>query len=744
MSLLHQPNMPLSLKIAQYEPKTPDEHVEGLSFILPLEGRNGYVFVLVYINKKNPDTETLLQIIGDQVHRLVNAFGLEANAQHRFEQFLSALNETLAQYVREGRFSIPIQSFHALVGIVCEERMFLSGTGELCALFLHRKQTQRYQVFNLFRGIQTEQALPSWEKPFAVVLDGDMTAGDVLCISQKNLQNAIATDELNAILTTLPPKSAVEKIRQEFGYRDGILLMILKSEKNHTNQTETHATLLSDVSINAFVDTQDETMRLLEDQKPDIIKTVRQFVIHFFRSQVKKSRLLSKIKQPEPLAKTILKLSLSLIQKVSRLSARFLKRFIVLIISFSKKDTRTRTLKELQEKTKNIQQHTQHFTQKIRTLPKRARIQIVIVLFLLILLIIGLFLLSQARTNAREQSTYNQNRTVLENIVEQAGGAMIYKDENQARILYQNAIELLSRLPTNTPARAEIAKKLSLEIQTSLNNLRHIISIPNPVQVGVLPPENSDLQGARLFQFGSILFIFGTDQNVYQFNSEQNSFNVINTSPITTEKITHVFTNDKVIYLVDAAQHLFAFDPNTKTVTSVSAPLQDGRWINFVAYANRIYAVQKSTDETDSQIIKFNESENTLTTGNQWIVSKSTKLDQIISIAIDGSLYLLKTNGRVIKFQNGAEIGWELGAVDPPIKQATRIVADPDSRFIYLLEPETKRLIVYQKDSGAFVIQYTSDAFVNLKDMVIDEKQRVIYILSGSQIYSITPTHLKN
>ena len=39
------------------------------------------------------------------------------------------------------------------------------------ALFLHRTPSQRYQVFNLSRSIQTEQALPTWEKAFAVVLD---------------------------------------------------------------------------------------------------------------------------------------------------------------------------------------------------------------------------------------------------------------------------------------------------------------------------------------------------------------------------------------------------------------------------------------------------------------------------------------------------------------------------------------------------------------------------------------------
>ena len=299
------------LKAAQYEPKSPNEHVEGVSVILPLEGRSGYVFVLAYLGKKNPDNEILLQLLSDHTHRLAGSFGKDANAQHRFEQFLGALNETISQTVREGRFSVPIQNFHAIVGIICEDRMFLSGTGELSALFLHRKPSQRYQVFNLFRGIQTEQSLPTWEKPFAVVLDGDLEDGDVFCVSQKDLQRFISTDDLNSILTALPPKSATEKIRQYFGANDGLLLLIIKAESAISMVPESYAKPLSDVSIDSFVRGQDETSRLLDDQKPDLVGFFKMHTLFFFKKLTERSRILTDLQRGEPRRKILFKLLLS-------------------------------------------------------------------------------------------------------------------------------------------------------------------------------------------------------------------------------------------------------------------------------------------------------------------------------------------------------------------------------------------------------------------------------------------------
>ncbi len=735
--------MPPYLKAAEYEPKTPQEHVDGLSCILPLEGRNGFVFVLAYLSKKSPDSETLLQLLSDQAHRLTNSFGKEANAQHRFEQFLGALNETLSQVVREGRFYIPIQHFHAVVGIICEDQMFLSGAGELSGLFLHRKPSQRYQVFNIFRSIQTEQALPTWEKPFAVVLDGDLENGDVFCVCQKDLQRVIPADDLNSILTQIPPKSATEKIRQYFSHNDGLLLIIFKAEDPNSQVTEAHAKPLSDVSIDSFVRGQDETARLLEDQKPNIFGFIRTWIVAQYKKQTARSRILSDLKRGESKGKMAMRFAEVIGRSLIRITKRAYIHTKVFAIAVSKKETRGTIVENILSKKHTFLSHGKTLLQKSQSLSTKTKRSVVIIVILVLFLGTGIFLLSQSRAKSAAQHTYDSQVSLIQDIMDRAGGAMIYRDENQARSLYQQAISLVGQLQTDLPDRQEKAKKLLSDIETAMDELRHVVHVPNPALLGDVAASTSGISGVHLIHIAHETFVVGSDQNIYRLDVSQKIFKVANTAPITSQSIISISTDDKRIYLLDSANHLFAFDPSNNSTVQVTVPLDEGRWKSFLSYANRLYLLQSSPDGTDSQIIRFNRSGDGFGSGQPWIASKTDSLREATSLTLDGSLYILKSNGQTFRFENGSEVGWMLGVVDPPVTQATQIWTNAESKFIYVLEPKGKRFIVYKKDTGTFLTQFTSDSFDDLKEFAIDEKNNTIYLLSGSKLYSIAASHLR-
>ncbi|MEK7452324.1 MAG: hypothetical protein AAB664_03210, partial [Patescibacteria group bacterium] len=303
---------------------------------------------------------------------------------------------------------------------------------------------------------------------------------------------------------------------------------------------------------------------------------------------------------------------------------------------------------------------------------------------------------------------------------------------------------LLHELPDNLPEREMKIKKFTLDIETAMDEFRHIVHVPNPALLGDLTSSSPDISGSKFIRFNAELFVTGTDRNLYRLDQTLKVFKVANTSPITTNEIISISEDDKQLYLLDSANLLFAFDASKNTSVPVSAPLEEGRWKSLVTYANRLYLLQSSPDGSDSQIIRANKSEEGFGAGQSWITSKTTSLNQAVSFILDGSLYVLKSSGQVIRFQNGSEVGWTIGLVDPPVTQATDIWTDPDSTFFYLLEPKNKRLIVYKKETGAFLVQYQSDAFDNLKGFAVDEKNYTIYLLSGSKLYSIAASHLRN
>lgn len=733
------------LKAAQYEPKSPNEHVEGVSVILPLEGRSGFVFVLAYLGKKSPDNEVILQLLSDHTHRLAGSFGKDANAQHRFEQFLGALNETISQTVRDGRFHIPIQNFHAAVGIICEDRMFLSGTGELSALFLHRKPSQRYQVFNLFRGIQTEQSLPTWEKPFAVVLDGDLEDGDVFCVSQKDLQRFISTDDLNSILTALPPKSATEKIRQYFAVNDGLLLLVIKAESAISSIPESYAKPLSDVSIDSFVRGQDETSKLLDDQKPDLIGFLKVRTVLFYKKLTERSRILTDLRRGEPRLKIFFKIVSSASHNLWKTARRTVKALSFAVATIISKERRTSFFHSIPSIKIRLKNRWLVQTQRFQSLPVRTKRFVFMLVGLLLLLMIGLTALSHLRSTSATQKAFEQQLSTIQDVIDRAGGAMIYKDEHQARTLYQQATTLIQQVTVNKPADQEAKDKLTKTIETAMNELRHVVTIPNPALIAKLDTGNPDQKGVRMIKSGSMLYAIDAMQMVWQIDPVTKQTKTLSPNPVSSELIIDISEDDAHIFALNKTNQLF--DVNTKTgeftPVSVTSP-SSGTAVSLLAYASRLYLLNQTADQADAEILKFNKAGTAYGTGASWISSKTKALQNPHALTIDGSLYVLYGAGNVSRFQNGAEVGWQLGAIEPALTEATRIWTDANSSFLYILEPSTKRLVVYEKGTGAFVVQYTSDAFTALADFLVDEKAQTIYLLSDANIYTISAGHLKN
>ncbi len=710
--------MGITMKAAQYTAKSPEEQIEGLSVLLPLDSRSGFVFLLSKTRKQNADTDVLLQILSDQIHRLAESFGEEANAQHRFEQFLGALNDTLAQQVRDGRFRVPIEHLDALVGIACETQMFLSGTGELTALFLHRKPSQSYQVFNLFRGIQTEQSLPTWEKPFAVVLDGDLHEGDAFAICNQDLQRVVPADELNAILTTLPPIGATEKIRQYFSHKAGVLLIILKIlDAQSTASGESRATLRSEVSIQQFQDQEEETQHYLEDQSPrfrvlfvGLTKWVKRFKENsrFLRIATQKNGI------PRLLWRTIRTLVWNSYRQAQHLKT---------------KDGRIK-----------FTAWTKKSMQSLAHLQKSTKYLITGIVAIAIVLVISISLFSTSRTHAQEQRLYQAQVQKIQDTMDRAAGAIIYKDENQARSLYLAAGVLIGELPTGSPERREEVTKLRNEIQRATDEIRHIVTVPNPALLGDLDTLTDGIFGQSFVKINQDLYVFASDGRVYLLDRAQKTFKPASIQDPSAHVALSASADGEHVYGLTKDQALIEFKKDTSTQTPLAFPKADGVWQDLVAYGNRLYVL--SQNGSDGQVYRFGKKGDTLDGGSKWITTKTAPLGDARAITIDGTVFVLKQNGKIARFVSGAQVEWETGVVDPPITNATNIWTDTNSKYLYVLEPDTKRIIVFQKDSGAFVVQYRSDTFSNLTDIIVDESAYAIYLLSDSKIYSIAPSHI--
>jgi len=69
-------------------------------------------------------------------------------------------------------------------------------------------------------------------------------------------------------------------------------------------------------------------------------------------------------------------------------------------------------------------------------------------------------------------------------------------------------------------------------------------------------------------------------------------------------------------------------------------------------------------------------------------------------------------------------------------KEFSKIITQPQYKYIYLLEPSNNRIIVINKE-GKLIRQFINNELKELKDFCLDPFEKNIYLLDGTKIYQL-------
>ncbi|OGL72462.1 hypothetical protein A3D72_01295 [Candidatus Uhrbacteria bacterium RIFCSPHIGHO2_02_FULL_57_19] len=177
---------------------------------------------------------------------------------------------------------------------------------------------------------------------------------------------------------------------------------------------------------------------------------------------------------------------------------------------------------------------------------------------------------------------------------------------------------------------------------------------------------------------------------------------------------------------------------NPEVLAAMPLDFESGRSAAEAVWNDRLYTL----DAENSTITRHNRSGKGYGPGAPWVKSGSDDLHDGRSIAIDGSVFVGTSSGKILKYHLGEKTDFTPGRLEPTLKSIVRLIAPPGGAFLYLLVPETKRVVVLVKETGALVAQYTSPKFESLSDMAVDESKKTLYLLNGSVIYSLPLNHL--
>jgi hypothetical protein len=124
-------------------------------------------------------------------------------------------------------------------------------------------------------------------------------------------------------------------------------------------------------------------------------------------------------------------------------------------------------------------------------------------------------------------------------------------------------------------------------------------------------------------------------------------------------------------------------------------------------------------------------------TKQKWFGSGvSPDLSAVISTGIDGSIWLLREDGKILKFTRGAPDAFGYSGLDKEIEKPQAIFIDEETENLYLLDRGNGRVLILAK-SGEYQGQYLWSGMSQATDLVVSEAEKKIVLLVNDKVYEI-------
>ena len=278
------------------------------------------------------------------------------------------------------------------------------------------------------------------------------------------------------------------------------------------------------------------------------------------------------------------------------------------------------------------------------------------------------------------------------------------------------------------------------EIQKQLDIIDLVSRIEDPT-VAIDLDQIEDIENPeKIFEGDGKYFVFDSENKLLNgisfADKNLNDLKIESGGDINFDSLSTLMKKTGEVIFITDSDKIGIFNISKKTFSSADIEFL-GSMSNIKdisSYSNFIYLLDPSSD----QIYKYKRLTSGFDNGQDWLEKENSNIENAVSIAIDGSIYLLNLNGSIDKFRTGTKvIEFSTESPSDPISSSAKIYTKPGFKYLYISDPQKNRVVLFDKISGKLAGQYTSPKFSDLKNIVVDEKEEKIYILSGDKVFVI-------
>jgi len=687
----------------------------------PVDNGKATVFGLCSINDPRPEvTAIITQILRGHLEQAAQTMGGETNIPRRFETVLAEMNASLFEAATE--FGLKLNHFEAVVGVLTGTQLFISGLGNLLAIFLHQTADRRFVIYELNEQFRADTEA-GWDKPFMTVLDGELQPGDIFYLATKTPNGSIAQSELQDILITLPPQGALERIVQFLPHEQqyGALCFHVASDvKSGPPKMMDPIASLTELGL-----TKSNTADLLGEQGTNITATIKRLANSLSAELAAPGARGYKAMAKRTLRTIVQVLAALLVGLVE--AGKILGRLIIKLVQKLRKQDGTSEF--------DLRQKIAQPITKLRALPSSSKLLIVGIAAVVVVLTGSVFFMTHAGANKKQEEEFAAAASRVAEKTTAAEASLIYNDTNQAHNLLTEAATLLETLPADSRSHQDQINKLQAGLTVALGKIRHV-EVVTPVAVAEVTDGNSL---STLSLAGTTLYGISTNNQLYRINELTHAAENQSATTGTIGAIMTAITEGANLLFIDGNKQLGRADVAAKSLNPISSGANGMASVEDITlYNDALYVLTAASQ----QIVKMRAQGTNYEGGTSWITDRASDLTKAKALAIDGNLWVL-TDKDVVRFKSGREVPWTHDALDPVLSQATDIWTSLESPYLYILtKDEGGRIVVYNKETGKLVTQYETPELANVLGFVVREAEKQIVFTTSTKIWSFAATHL--
>jgi hypothetical protein len=359
----------------------------------------------------------------------------------------------------------------------------------------------------------------------------------------------------------------------------------------------------------------------------------------------------------------------------------------------------------------------------------------VLVIFLLSLFVVSVTLGIYKQTTAKKDQAI-VSATSDAQLAFDEGVALMSLNQVKARERLVKAKELLEPYIQTASSHSQQGYQLSLLYKKITDNLTQAMQVVDVTldtfyDMGLL---KKDAVVSSMTLDGSTIVVGdGQTGTLYAIDSISKKAQII-TGGDGYKNATGVTKHGDTYYVL-TENGILRYSPLDKKTTKIISP--DPSWgtiTSLLSFGGNLYLL----DTAKSRIWKYVATDTGFSEIREYLNPDTLPdLSNVTDMAIDGSVWLGTTNGKILRFTQGKENTYITKGVDPAFGTKLFVYTSDEVKNIYVLDSQNNRVVVLDKD-GLYLAQYHYSGTISPTSFVVSEEAKKILLPSDGKIYSIT------